>query len=258
MFKWLQRLFQVKQPVAAPPPAPAPEPDPAPGSAPDPIPPVIPTSATSTPPEPGLASVNSQEQAQAYLERMRNKISALAERFASGNLNRAQFQELYEYYQKEMQAVESYVALDRNSDDWKKAVNEGQSILIRRRNKAMILGFSIYENASGMPIKSGGQFALDPALFVPMLSAYRSAAEEIFGAQLRSTQIEGGQWLCFVPAKVTTTLAIFNLEPSGMQLKKLEELQQLFENANAGRLTQSPIDPDSLVCPQDYYIDRPL
>jgi hypothetical protein len=199
-----------------------------------------------------------QDQAKAYLARIHEKIDSLADSFSTGNVNRTQFQELYSHYQRELQTVEAALALDPDSDDWKNAVTEGQSILIRHRNRAAVIGFSIYDNNSGMPVRSLGQFKIDPALFVPMLSSYQTAAAEIFGGGIRSTQIEGGQWLCFVPGRLTTTLALFNHEPSSRQLKALEDLQVLFEKSNNSQLVASPINTDGLVCPHEYFIGHPL
>jgi hypothetical protein len=203
-------------------------------------------------------NLQTRDQAKAYLERVKTKINSLAERFAAGNINRAQFQELYAHYQQEIQTIESILAVNPDSDEWKKAITEGQSILIRRRNRAAVLGFSIYDNGSGMPLRSLGQFGLDPALFVPMLSSYRSATKEIFGGGMRSTQIEDGKWLCFVPGKITTTMALFNMEPSSQQLKSLDELQQIFESANEQQLNSNSVQPDLLVCPHEFFIGHPL
>jgi len=148
--------------------------------------------------------------------------------------------------------------MDPTSEDWKKSVSEGQSMLIRRRAQAQVLGFSIYDKESGIPLRNMGKFGVDPALFVPMLSAYRSATEEIFGGGVRSTQIEGGKWLCFVPGKITTTLALFTMEPSNQQMTALEDLQVLFENANANTLGKPGLDPAVLVCPHEFFVDHPL
>jgi hypothetical protein len=202
--------------------------------------------------------IRSLEDARQYLDRLHGKIDLLAQRFAAGLINPTQFQELYEHYQNEIQTIEAMIQAAPGSDDWKRAVTEGQSVMIRRKHQAQALGFSIYSNESGIPLKSIGQFGVDPALFVPMLSAYRSAAREIFGAGLRSTQIEGGKWLSFIPGKVTTTLALFNTEPSAKQLKVLDELQKLFENANANQLASPLVDADRLVCPHEFFLDHPL
>jgi len=207
--------------------------------------------------EPGH-SIRTEDQARAHLAKLNAKISALAERFAEGAINRTQFQQLYAHYQREIQSIEAVLTMDPNSEDWKKSVSEGQSMLIRKRAQAQVLGFSIYDKESGIPLRNMGKFGVDPALFVPMLSAYRSATEEIFGGGVRSTQIEGGKWLSFVPGKVTTTLALFTMEPSNQQIKALEDLQVLFENANANTLGKPGLDPASLVCPHEFFIDHSL
>lgn len=217
----------------------------------------LPTASFSTQYE-NHPAPQTQGQAKVYLERVKTKINSLAERFAAGNINRAQFQELYAHYQQEIQTIESILAVNPDSDEWKKAITEGQSILIRRRNRATVMGFSIYDNGSGMPLRSLGQFGLDPALFVPMLSSYRSATKEIFGGGMRSTQIEDGKWLCFIPGKITTTMALFNMEPSPKQLQSLEELQNIFENANQKQLNSDSVQPDLLVCPHEFFIGHPL
>lgn len=209
-----------------------------------------------TAPSAPTAKKSTAEEAQIHLARLREKISLLAERFASGSINRKQFQDLYAHYQAEIQSIEQILSLDPDSDEWRNAVKEGQSILIRMRNAARVVGFSIYDIRSGMPIKTVGQFGVDPDLFVPMLHAYQSASQEIFGAGIRSTQIQGGQWLAFVPGKVSTTLVLFSTEPAARQMQTFEELHRIFEQANAQLLNNPPVDPEALVCPQEIFFRR--
>ena len=128
--------------------------------------------------------------------------------------------------------------------------------MIRRKHIARAQGYAIYENDSGMPLGTLGRFDLDPALLVPMLSAFRSATREIFGAGMRSTQTEGGRWVCFVPGKFTTMLAIFNTEPAGRQLEFLDDLHHLFEQANLRLLANRPFDPSTLLFPHEYFLGR--
>ncbi len=196
----------------------------------------------------------SQREGEAYLEKLRGKIGSLAAKFAAGRINRRQFEELYDHYQTEMRQVENLLRLSPSGESWKDAVTEGQSILIRRRSAARLLGYAIYDNHSGMPVRDGGQFSLDPALFVPMLSSYRSATQEIFGAGVRTMEIEGGRWLCFLAGRLTTSILLFSLEPSGEQLKKLEQMHQVFEHANAQVLEKAPVDASALVCLHEYYL----
>jgi hypothetical protein len=185
---------------------------------------------------------------------VRAKLNKLARDFNDGTINRAQFRNLYAHYQREIRNIEELVEAAPASEGWKGAVTEGKSILIRRRHLARARGYAIYENESGMPISTLGRFEIDPALLVPMLSAYRSATREIFGAGMRSTAIEGGRWLCFVPGEFTTMLAVFSSEPAGKQLEFLDELHRLFEQANRRRLLASPLDPAKLMFPHEYYL----
>jgi hypothetical protein len=209
-------------------------------------------------PPPVVEPVNpvrkTSDDARDYIEKVRQKEDALAMRFASGTINRKQFEELYASYQQEIRMVEQFMTQNPESQDWRNQVTDGQSMIIRRRHQSEMTGYSIYDLRSGLPIQTRGDFGVDPALFVPMLFAYQSATREIFGGEVRLTQIEGGKWLCFIPGKVTSTIALFNNEPTQQQIKNLEQSQKLFEEANAHQLQREMIDPDALVLPHDYYL----
>ena len=191
---------------------------------------------------------------QVYLTKVRTKLNRLAQDFNDGTINRDQFQNLYAHYQREIRNIEGVIEIAPRSESWKGVVTEGQSVLIRRRHLARAQGYAIYENESGMPVSTLGEFEFDPALLVPMLSSYRAATKEIFGAGMRSTAIEGGGWLCFVPGEFTTMLALFSAEPAGKQLEFLDELHRLFERANRRQLLHSPLEPDRLLFPHEYFL----
>jgi hypothetical protein len=209
------------------------------------------TPPVETPPAP-----DPLEEAYAYLDRVQAKVRQLAADFNAGTINRAQFRSLYVHYQQQIQSVEGMIEAAPASDDWKGAVTEGRSIVIRRQHGARARGYAIFENESGMPVSTLGEFELDPALFVPMLSSYRAAAREIFGAGTRLTEMEDGRWLCFVPGEFTTMLALFSAEPAGAQLQFLGELHRQFEQANRRHLANSPPDPRSLIFPHEYYLGQ--
>ena len=206
--------------------------------------------------EPKADQEDPASQAREYLARVQVKIGKLAEEFASGAINRAQFQELFEHYQNEKRTVAAWIENSPNSPGWRQAAKEGESVIIRSHHSATVLGYAVYENDSGMPLNTIGRFEVDPALAVPMLSSYRSAAREIFGAGLQSTQIEGGRWMSFVGGEYTTVLALFSTEPAASQLASLEELHRLFEQANRPLLQNPPVRPETLVFPHAYYLGR--
>ena len=89
-----------------------------------------------------------------------------------------------------------------------------------------------------------------------MLASYRSAAQEAFGAGTRSTEMEDGRWLCFVPGEFTTMLALFTAEPAGRQLAFLGQLHRQFEQANRRHLTAPPVQASELIFPHEYYLGQ--
>ena len=241
MFRRLRELF------SSPPTSSASRPQAPPKPAPAALPP-RPAAATKEP--------SPLENPQAYLERVQAKINKLAEEFANGSINRLQFQELYEHYRREQQTVRRYLELTPDSEEWKSATSEGKSVVIRQQNVAKVLGYSVYENESGMPLNTIGDFEIEAELAVPMLSSYRTATKEIFGAGMRSTAIEGGRWLSYMPGEFTTLMALFSTDPATQQLESLEELHRLFELANRTLLSKQPVSPDELVFPHKYFLGR--
>jgi hypothetical protein len=205
---------------------------------------------------PSEEDVSTPYQAQVYLEKVQAKIQRLAEEFAAGSINRSQFQELFDHYRREQQTVKRWLEIAPGSDAWKEATTEGKSVIIRADHVAKVLGYAVYENASGMPLNTIGQFEVAAELVVPMLSSYRAATREIFGAGMRSSEIEGGRWLCFVPGEYTTLMALFSTSPASRQLESLEDLHRLFEKANRNLLSSGWVDPNELVFPHAYFLGR--
>jgi len=171
-----------------------------------------------------------------FLQELRSKMAQLAEDFAQGKLNRMQFQEIYAHYQKQRQAVEEALINASGPEMWQSSVRLGMTGLLRERHAAKILSYAIYDNVTSLPLGSVGTFRIDTSLLVPMLSSFRSAATEMFGAGLRSTEIEGGHWLCFVPGNFSTLIVLFSVEPARVQLTLIEDLHRDFEIANQNTL----------------------
>jgi hypothetical protein len=209
--------------------------------------------------EPGMNAAlpaDAQREAFAFRERVELKLHKLAADFNSGTINRAQFRDLYAHYQGQLQSIEQVIEASQASEDWKARVTEGQSIFIRRQHLPRARGYAIFENESGMPISTLGRFELDPALLIPMLASYRSAAKEAFGAGTRSTEMEDGRWMCFVPGEYTTLLAVFSAEPASKQLQFLGQLHEHFEQANRRHLAHSPVNSAELIFPHEYYLGQ--
>lgn len=234
MIQWLKQLFGLEK---------SPQPE------------DLPQKDKPASPVPSLPSENSgKADAQRYIQKVEKKVDKLIEDFADGRINQAQFKELYAHYQQEIRSVEGL--LEMSDADWQDAATEGQSYVIRRQHAPKARGYAIYDNESGMPISTLGKFEVDPALFVPMLSSYRAATAEILGGGVKATAVEGGRWLCFVPGQLTTMMALFKAEPATKQLEFLAQLHRHFEKANRAQLANPPVDPATLVFPQEQYLGK--
>jgi hypothetical protein len=194
-------------------------------------------------------SLGDINEARTFIENLRQKMAALAEDFALGRINRQQFESVYGHYREQRQMVESLLT-SMSSSAWRRAVAEGETAMLLKRSTAKVMSCAIYANASGVPLASSGNFKIDPAIIVPMLSAYRSATAEAFGAGLRNSQIEGGHWLTFIPGRFTTFMALFTLEPAREQLTLLEDLHRDFETASADKLQHDSIEESRLAAEQ--------
>lgn len=176
-------------------------------------------------------------EAQAFIENLREKMAALAEDFAAGHINRQQFESVYVHYREQRQMIEGLLT-SMSSSAWRNAVAEGETAVLLKRSTAKVLSYALYENDSSILLASSGDFKIDPAVVVPMLSAYRSATAEAFGAGIRNSEIEGGRWLTFIPGRQTTIIVLFSIQPARGQLDMLEDLHRDFETANASIISE--------------------
>ena len=87
--------------------------------------------------------VDSPAQASEYLAKVQEKINRLAEEFASGAINQAQFQELFDHYRREQSTVKRWMEIAPESNAWRDATTEGKSVIIRAGHTARVLGYAV-------------------------------------------------------------------------------------------------------------------
>jgi hypothetical protein len=202
-----------------------------------------------TGPEP--ADQDAIAKAQAYLEQVRQKMERLAEDFAAGRVNTTQFQELYAHYQQERKAIEETLAEAPEAAAWRAAVaaEEGESVIIRRRHAARILGYAIYLNASNTLLRSVGEYDVDNRLVTSMMDNIRTSTAENIERHMRSIEIEDARWIRFIPGEYTTLAVLFSREPARAQLDMLRDLQMHFERANQQLFARGITDPAQFIFP---------
>jgi hypothetical protein len=200
---------------------------------------------------PAPADEAAVEKARAYLEKVRQKMERLAEDFAAGRVNTSQFQELYAHYQQERTAIEEILQEAPEAAAWRAAVaqEEGESVIIRRRHAARILGYAIYLNASNSLLRSVGEYDIDERLVTSMLDSFRTSSPSNSERQMRSIEIENARWVRFVPGQHTTLAVLFSNEPARAQLDMLRDLQAHFEQANQRLFARGVTDSAQFVFP---------
>lgn len=184
------------------------------------------------------------KQAQEFIADVNKKMTRIAQEFATGDINRKQFQHLYDRYQRQIMMVANLLA-ESKPEAWREAIKKNSeaetTLTIKKTLMSLILGYSTYSNHSGMPIETRGDFSVDAELIVPMLSSYRSATAEIFQANVRSTQLENGHWLYFFGGQQTTLIVLFSLEPAANQLPLVQKAHEDYEIANEAILKKAVV-----------------
>jgi hypothetical protein len=216
--------------------------------------PEIPSSA----PRLSLDDFKTPADARRFLERLRNKTSQTVQDFSDGLINQHQFQAVYSHYQRQRVAVENALIEMPGSGAWRAAAVEGHTSFLRQQHAAQVLSYAIYETASGLPLSHVGDFSVDDALLVPMLSTFRSSTQELFGAGMKRVELEGGRSLCYVPGRYTTLIVIFSAEPAAIQLRTIEDLHRDFEMVNQYTLSSGKISKLALTFTHLWAFDEDL
>jgi hypothetical protein len=176
--------------------------------------------------------------ARRFLDRLRTKTTRLVQDFSDGLISQRQFQAVYSHYQRQRAAIEKALIEMPGSGAWRAAAVEGHTSFLRQQHAAQVLSYAIYDTTSGLPLTHVGDFIMDDALLVPMLSSFRSSTQELFGAGMKRIELEGGRYLCYVPGRYTTLIVIFSAEPAVMQLQTIEDLHRDFEMVNRLNLSR--------------------
>lgn len=231
-----------------------------PASAP-PDPPLIPNAhAEAEPAAPRPAAVESRLQAESALEELRQKTARVAQEFAEGKLNRAQFVAMYAHYNEKRVIIERLLARDPDTSTWQIVAGSGNTGFLREHFEARPLSYAIYDQEPprmGELISSQGEPLLPEELVQRITIAVGMAKRTQPEARPQRLMLEDGRSAVFVPGEHTATIVIFSLEPSGHQVTLAQDLHRDFERANRLALARGIRQPDQLVFPHRALFDRP-
>ncbi|MBP7688262.1 MAG: hypothetical protein KA765_10155 [Thermoflexales bacterium] len=173
--------------------------------------------------------------ARMYQAELQHKMTALAEDFSLGKINRRQFDAVYTHYREQRQIVDALIN-SLNFDAWRKAISAGHTGLLLSHNAAQLLGYALYDRATRQPLAVSPHFKVNPAFIAPIIAAQQATRDVT--TRISTSEIDNGRWLCFVPGQACTLVALFTVEPARAQLQLLQDLHHDFELANAKRLAQ--------------------
>jgi hypothetical protein len=182
--------------------------------------------------------------AEQRLQELEAKLDRTVQDLADGLINRAQFENLYRHYQNQRRVLHGL--LSEGGGQMPTSLTTGESMIIRQKYAAKVLAYAIYDNESGVPLRTVGDFPLDSDLVVGFLSGFRSAAAEILGAGAAKAEAEDGKVLCYVPGQYCTLIVLYSSDPAEIDVRSLRHTHLHFEELNAGLLRQRPIPAGDL------------
>lgn len=201
------------------------DPDSAPSTAAD-------TPAAAAPDAPPLP--DNLADAHAYQTELQRKMTALADDFSQGKINRQQFDAVYAHYRDQRQLIEGLIR-SMAADAWRKAVTPGQTGMLMERHAAHLLSCALYDNATAALLAASPRFQLDAEVVAPVIAAHLQTASR--GTHASSLPAPAEHWLHFVPGQYSTLVVVFTREPARSQWQFLHDLHHDFELASARRLT---------------------
>ncbi len=191
------------------------------------------------------------------LEELRQRMRQVAEEFASGRINRAQFHAIYNRYSEQRNIIEKLLARDPQSSAWQQVARPGHTSFLRQHFAARVLFFALFPIGQLAPIVHHGSQFPAPEDVLPILQELPAMLNRQGTLPPGRKRTDDGYWLVVVPGMYTATVILYSLEPSIQQMQKIADLHYDFERANAQALAQQDYRRDHLVFPQRALFETP-
>jgi hypothetical protein len=201
--------------------------------------------------------MSSQERAQALYQQATDKIQNLLKEFAAGELNREQFNVLYERYSGQL-AMANQVMNTGNADLIDTAAGGQSTIAIKQQHMGKAIGMAIYHNRTGVSIETLGDFDVSAFTISPVLNDFMLLEEQERLAEYRVVELPDKRWLLFAGGKYSTVVTLFRNEPSPQQIREIERLHLDFELANGALLKKGHLDSGKMAYPFMVFVQKKL
>jgi hypothetical protein len=181
---------------------------------------------------------------------LRRKMEVIADEFAQGKINRAQFNAMYKRYSEQRTIIERLIERNPDSDAWKQVIGvQGQTGFLRSHYAAQPLYYVVYQHNKFEPIMAGGKQKPNEALIEPVVKHVWSLPSRPKNG-LGRKPVGEMHWLILAVGDYTATVVMFSLEPAIAQARLVRDLHADFERANRAALARGWIVPERMVFPQ--------
>lgn len=199
------------------------------------------------PPQPSDTGESSPDDT---LKEIREVLSQVAEEFASGKINRAQFHAIYNRYSEKRRIIEQMLARNPTSQAWQQVARRGHTGFLREHFEARVVFFALFGLGDYTPIVHHGTPPPGAVEVMPVLRKLPYMLQKRGQLGPAKRELEGGRWMVIVPGQYTVSVVFYSLEPARLQVQQIADLHSDFERANVHALARQDIDRNLLVFPQ--------
>lgn len=220
-------------------------------AAPDPVP-------NAAPPAVSEPTVDSPTDPKGALNVLRRKMETIADEFAEGKINRAQFNAMYKRYSEQRTIIERLLQRNPETDAWRQVMStKGYTSFLRSHFEAQPVYYAVHSHQEAKPIIMGGSKRSDEVFIDPVLRMLWQMPNRPKSGVGRKT-MQNGEWLILVVGEYALTAVVFSLEPSIAQARLVRDLHNDFERANQAALARNWIVPERMVFPQRALVEASL
>ena len=196
--------------------------------------------------------------AQALITQLEGKMRRLADEFALGEINREQFQSVYEHYLGQMNLANALLADAENAAFT--TVQSGETVVIKHQMMAKAKGMAVYYHPSAQTLQvleTLGDFEIPFAEIEPVL---RSRAADAILKTPPEPQVRelGREYVLYITGRYSTAVMLFSHEPVIRQIATVQTMHRDFETANESRLRADSADARQLVYPFAAIVRRSI
>lgn len=189
---------------------------------------------------------------------LRGKMETIADEFANGKINRAQFNAMYKRYSEQRTIIEKLLQRNPETDAWRQVMStKGYTTFLRSHYEAQPVYYAVHAHEQAEPIIMGGPKPTDERLIQPVLNMLWQMSTRPKTGVGRKT-LQNDEWMILAVGEYALTVVVFSLEPSIAQARLVRDLHNDFERANGAALARKWIVPERMVFPQRALVEASL